>query len=306
MKRFIISILLFLLFLMVSYPLLIFVWTSCSISELPNLKYHKVANHHMHTRLKEVKNIKNVDILFLGSSHAYRGFDTRIFNNKGYTSFNLGSSIQTPLQTKLLLNRYLNQINPKTIIYEVYPPIFSNEGIESALDIIANDENDRFSIYMAFKVNHIKVYNLLIYTLMKDLFNLNASYREPMEKDKDTYISGGFVERKIQYYKKKSESKDKKFVLNEDQSIAFNEIKRIAKEKNIELILVYAPVTSSLYYSYSNNQVFDSIMTNNSRYYNFNKILSLNDSLCFYDSDHLNQNGVKIFDNKLIELIDKK
>jgi len=80
-----------------------------------------------------------VDILFLGSSHSYRGFNPQYFS--GYKTFNLGSSAQTPIQTNLLLKRYLHQLNPKTIVYEVYPISLSIDGVESSSDIIANDHH---------------------------------------------------------------------------------------------------------------------------------------------------------------------
>ena len=38
-------------------------------------------------------------------------------------------------------------------------------------------------------------------------------------------------------------------------------------------------------------------------YYNYNEIMSLNDSLDFFDDHHLNSNGVRKFDNKLIETL---
>ena len=109
-----------------------------------NLIYKSGGAGHSLNRFDEVKNKENVDILFLGSSHTYRGFDNRIFNNasaNGFTSFNLGSSAQTPIQTEVLLNRYLNQLNPKIAIYEVYPITFTLDGIESAMDLISNDQN---------------------------------------------------------------------------------------------------------------------------------------------------------------------
>ncbi len=34
---------------------------------------------------------------------------------------------------------------------------------------------------------------------------------------------------------------------------------------------------------------------------NFNKLMKLDDSLCFYDKDHLNQKGVVLFNEKFIE-----
>ena len=42
-----------------------------------------------------------------------------------------------------------------------------------------------------------------------------------------------------------------------------------------------------------------------SEYYNFNEIITLNDTLYFYDSHHLNQDGVNIFNKKLIELLNE-
>ena len=77
------------------------------------------------------------------------------------------------------------------------------------------------------------------------------------------------------------------------------------KDRKIELLLVFAPIPKVNYHSYVNKSYFDSAMQTYSTYYNFNEIVSLNDSLHFYDSDHLNQNGVKIFNEKLIELLNE-
>ena len=73
--------------------------------------------------IDEAKEVKNVDILILGSSHSYLGIDTRTFNNIGYSAFNLGTTAQTPIQTELLLNRYLNSINPKIIVNKIIASI---------------------------------------------------------------------------------------------------------------------------------------------------------------------------------------
>lgn len=63
----------------------------------PFLKYPIGGTGNSYTRLSEVEDIKNIDILFLGSSHTYRGFDTRIFSKYGYSTFNLGTTSQTPI-----------------------------------------------------------------------------------------------------------------------------------------------------------------------------------------------------------------
>jgi len=303
MKKFITSIAAFLALIIVFYPVTLFVWGICISSGLrPNLNYPIGISGHQYSRLKEVKNIHSVDILFVGPSLAYRGFDPRIFEANGITSFNLGSSNQTPVQTKVLLKRYLRQINPKLIIYEVEPETFSVDGVESSLDIMANDKNDLNSIRMAVELNHIKVYNTLIYSLIRDALSLNSSFNEPMIKGEDKYVAGGFVEKEIRFYKKVS-CPSKTWDFNENQLIAFKEVVNLIKHHGSELILVNAPITPSLYRSYMNSSIFDHLMSDNSKYYNFNEILPLNDSLHFYDAFHLNQNGVKLFDSKLIELL---
>lgn len=305
MKKFIINTFLFLLFASGFYLTTLFIWGRYAPSIVkPNINYKLGAYGHMYSRISEVKNFRDIDILFLGSSHAYRGFDTRIFSKNGYKTFNLGSSAQTPIQTKVLLNRYLNTLNPKTIIYEVYPDTFIFDGVESSLDIIANDNNDLFSFGMALKINNIKTYNTFFYSLICDYLNLNKSFKEPIIKDNDRYISGGYVEKKIDYFKPIKFEK-KEIILNQYQLESFSEVVNMLKNKKTRLILVYAPLPKANYKSYTNNHYFDSLMTSYSEYYNFNKIMSLNDSLYFYDEHHLNQNGVDLFNAKLIEILKK-
>jgi len=50
---------------------------------------------------------------------------------------------------------------------------------------------------------------------------------------------------------------------------------------------------------------FDALMSTYSDYYNFNELISLSYSVHFYDSHHLNQSGVEVFNEAFIELITK-
>jgi hypothetical protein len=253
-------------------------------------------------RMKEAARHREVDVLFLGSSHAYRGFDTRIFKNAGFNTFNLGSSSQTPIQTLILLDRYLDRLNPKMILYEVYPDIFSIDGIESALDLVSNDRNDIGTVKMAFKLNHIKVYNTLIYSIFRDVSGKNAAYEGETIQGDDAYVPGGYVEKKLKYFKNTSHLK-KRWQFNERQFRCFEKIRALAQKRGIRLVLVQAPVTNSLYRSYANNDVFDERMRRYGAYYNFNEPSEMNDSLHYYDADHLNQLGVAIFNKNIIEKI---
>jgi hypothetical protein len=257
---------------------------------------------HMFSRIKELKTFSDVDLLIIGSSQAYRGLDTRIFRSAGYNSFNLGSSNQTPLQSEVLLKRYLKELNPKEIIYVVYPEVFSVDGVESTLDIIANDRIDFKIAKLVLKQKNLKLINTLIYASYRDLLNLNKNLNEPVVKAKDTYIRGGYVEKELSYYGNRHFEKST-WEFNRTQFKAFERSLELIKEMKVKLILVQAPTPKSFYSSQTNNADFDSMMKNYGEYYNFNNLVNLDDSLHFFDAFHLNQLGVTIFDEKLIEML---
>ena len=309
MKKFIISLFKFFVYLSIFYCILLIFWGRFAPSDLrPNINFIYKSYGHTNTRLHEVEEFKNIDILFIGSSHAYRGFDTRIFNEAGIKTFNLGSSAQTPLQTEILLKRYLDALNPKIILFEVFPGVFCSDGIESTLDIISNDENDFESIKLALKQNNLKIYNTLFYSYFHSIYrklnNEKYNYIEDVKKGEDTYIEGGYVEKKLKLFKYINHKKIKgKF--NEQQFYALERIIEFVNKRNIKLIFIQAPSTSSIYNAQINNFEFDQRISKYGIYYNYNLISKLSDSLHFYDANHLNQNGVQIFDNDVIEFLIK-
>ena len=303
MNSFIKKIVGFLFFSLVFYFVMIPLWKNITpVYIQPNLKYQIGSFGHMFSRIQEVKKQKgDVDILFLGSSHSYRGFDPRNFKEK--KTFNLGSNSQTPIQTKILLERYLEKVNPRLIIYEVYPGTFSSDGVESSMDLISNDKNDVRSLKMAFQLNNIKTYNTLVYAKYADFFNWNKDFKEPIKKSKDTYISGGFVEMK-HLTNTIHKFSNKEWHFKDNQVKAFNECIAFLKKKKIKVILVYAPITKGLYQSYSNNDFVDHFFSQYQlEYYNFNRLTKLNDTLDFYDSHHLNTIGVKKFNKILLNTL---
>lgn len=295
MNRFIKHIVIFGAFASVVYVLFI----SITAKYNPNVLFKKQGGH-MYSRLSEIPEFPKVDVLFIGSSHAYRGFDTRIFKRYGINSFNLGSSSQSPTQSLYLLKKYLDDIECEKLVFEVSPQSLSSDGIESALDIISNDNTNWRMVKMSLKAKHIKVFNTLLYSAFRQLLNLDVDFYQDKTIGKDTYISGGFVERQKQGFKKLTSAPYK---INQKQFKCFEKIVSITENRGIELILVQAPVTSSEYSMYENSPSFDSTMSAYSDYYNFNELISLNDSIHFYDSHHLNQTGVEVFNNALVDLL---
>lgn len=94
---------LFSCFSLLFYIVLLCVWGDLMPGQLKkNLNYYPGGYGNLNTRLKEAKTKGKVDILFLGSSHAYRGFDVRLFEQAGYSCFNLGSSFSVTLANRIV------------------------------------------------------------------------------------------------------------------------------------------------------------------------------------------------------------
>ncbi len=292
-------ILLYIIYTIIFYIIGVILWGEIIPDPLiKNLNYKIGSIGQMELRLNEIDTVKSIDVLFIGSSTTYRGFDTRIFQKKGIKSFNLGSSAQTPIQTEYLLKKYLPQINTGLIVIDVNPLMFTIDGVESSLDLIANDNFNKDLFILALNVNNLKVYNTLIYAYYKHHFYKNDKVKTDKKRGKDTYISGGFIERDLNYFKEiKHEKQEWNF--NKKQFKKFDKLIKFLQSNNYNYILVQTPIAPNLYFSRTNNVNFDLYMGKKGEYLNFNSILQMNDSLHYFDSYHLNQNGVEIYNKKL-------
>ncbi len=303
MKVFFRNIILFVLCSSSVYFLLLVIIGEAGLSSFTkNLKYKIGSPGFMYTRVREVNKFKGIDVLFIGSSQTYRGFDVRIFNDSGYSCFNLGSSAQTPLQTELLLKRYIDTLKPKAIVFEVSPASFMNDGIESELDLIANDKIDIGAIKNSVSLKNLKVYNALAYGYYRHLFKRDESFTEPLTILDDKYITGGYVERKLYVCNPKLFTKGASVEFNpvSYQQCSLTNIVQLASKKGVKLLLVQAPSCSIERGKYTNYNSIDSFFSNIAPYVNFNHKIHLQDSIYFYDKVHLNQLGVQAYDSAVI------
>lgn len=306
MQRFFKTIIKFIPVAILLYIIMIILWGELAPMFLQkNLNYKRGAYGHMYSRIEEARHTSGVDILFLGSSHTYRGFDPRVFQQYELNTFNLGSSSQSPLQTEILLKRYLDQIQPQKIIYEVCPSTFSTDGVESTLDLIANDRLDKMLFTLALQQNHIKIYNTLLFALYRRLTGRDNNFVETAQKEEDLYIPGGYVERIVEHHEPKV-IEAVQWEIEAEQLAAFERLIAYVEERNIPIILVQAPFTQSYRLAYEGRETFDQLMGEYAPYHNFNKLLLLNDQLHFYDEQHLNQTGVSLFNVTLIQLLGLK
>jgi hypothetical protein len=300
MKKFLLRLLFFSFFTVIIYILLILIAASIAPSYAKNIAYY--AEKHMVYRMAEVGVKKNLDVLILGSSHAYRGYDVRLLKSLGTNIFNFGSSSQTPVQTEFLFNKYRERLNPKFVIIDIYPVLFNSDGIESTTNIVSNAKFDKDILKLILKMNNIKVYNTAIVSIFKQLLHNKdiVAKQESLGKGAK-YILGGYVEtRKTSALKTRYSPSTYK--LSSENLKSLKNIITTLKNDKIPYILVQAPTYGIRYSSVTNTKEIDSTFSILGRYYNFNKILQL-PSNAFMDDSHMNQIGVNIFNRKLLDII---
>lgn len=300
MKKFLITGSLFGGFALLFYIIIMPLWSSF----LPPFMAKNVRScigcyGHTYTRMQDANKTKNIDVLVVGSSHAYRGIDPRILEEYGISTFNLGSSAQTPINTKILLHQYLDHIKPKLVIYEAYAGTLNIDGVESSLDLLSNNQIDTNAIQMANEVHNLLSYNTLIFSSFRQIFGLNNNFKEPLTQGLDTYIPAtGYVETKFRKNIFNKENIDSWKLLDRQKEELLNNINYI-KSKGIQVYIIQTPITKTLYNSIKNNNEVDHYLSNLGTYKNYQHAMQLNDSTDFYDNNHLNQVAV----NKLNRLI---
>lgn len=292
MKRFLLHIILFVPVALVGVCLLICLLGGTG--RLPNVVYRLGHADHSFTRFREADTIGPVDVLFLGSSHAYRTFDPRIYAARGISSFNLGSSNQTPLQTEMLLHRYLHRLQPRLAVLEVHPDVVCNDGVESSLFLLSHLPPSWHEVPMVLREHNAKVFCTAVYAAFRNSFS--ASYRhfsEPVETQGNRYVSGGYVERDMEHYSPRKLDPIS-VVPRRSQMAALRRCTRLLSDRGIPYILVEVPDTKALQYVESELDGFQDEVSTYGKFY-FNCFPSLDDSLHYYDAGHLNQLGVERF-----------
>jgi len=303
--RYIKRVALFLAIALVLYPVYMVIWSLVlPIKQLENVRYPMGGGGHMHTRIAELKDHPPVDVVFLGSSHTYRSFDPRLWASAGYTSFNLGSSAQSPIQTELIVNEYVDALAPKLIILEIYGMLGNLDGVESSLDLIANRRIDGATIRMALEANNMKVYNSLIYGYIRQLSGKDKDFIEPITKPTDRYISGGYDERIDGTFHAETISSPKFEEPLKFQWNAFMRTLGTLEKRGYKVVLLRTPTTKA----HSDRVKITSPdqlawLAQQKNYLDMTTVQALSDTTYFYDLHHLNSTGVAAFNTVLMDTL---
>jgi len=269
-----------------------------------NLQYDFGANDYIHYKLEELKEEKEYDIVFVGSSHCYRTFDTRLFQERGFSSINLGSKSQSHIQTNVWLKDFIDQMNPKLLIYEVYPIMFSVDGIESTVDMVNNEYPLNSLAKTIWQQKHLKVINSIIFRRYREIFFGN--YRDYVKENFGSrYIDGGFVE-KVEDVESEYNVDSMYVDILDVQLKAFKQNVSLLKDKGVPYVLVEAPVTTQSFDHMIGADIVRDTISKYGDYINFNTISNLDDHKHFFDHDHLNQEGVEVFIPSFIDYLEDR
>ncbi|MGO4770114.1 hypothetical protein ACEN2I_00490 [Flavobacterium sp. W22_SRS_FK3] len=252
-------------------------------------------------RFSEADTVKKVDLLIIGSSHAYRGYDPRNFEKEGFgKTFNLGSSAQSISNTKYLIEKYVDKFHPKYLIVDVYPSLLENDGVESTINLVSYFNVDLPMVKIAFDVNNVRLYNTIIFKEINIVNNNNfVKNLAKSNKPKESYIKAGYVKNdSIGFFTKKYQKN--KINFSESTRLQYEEIVKYAKEKGIKIIFFQAPILKEKYQSITNNNEIDSEFEEIGTYYNFNAEGFLPND-CFFDDSHINSKGVKLYNEYVIK-----
>lgn len=239
---------------------------------------------------------KKYDIIFLGSSHCYRTFDPNIFAEHGIDIYNFGSSSQTPLNSFSFLKRLFP--HTKKIILEVYPVTCNLSGEECYLNLVSSIPQYKILGNMAYHLNSLRCYNIL--SLKPFIRNLN--HDQPYD---NWTFRKGYVETTDS---SKGKAKYETYYLKEDKwRFQLQYIEKMIDKcqyHHVDISLVYVPVPKE--FKIKGEEALLSELNKlcaekNVTFYDFGRKHSLSSANHFFDDDHLNAAGVKLFDEMLID-----
>jgi hypothetical protein len=259
-------------------------------------------------RFRELQTVSDVDIIFIGSSHCYRGFDPRIFKTLGLKTFNMGSTAQTPLNSYYLIRDKLDQLKPKLVIIELYPAMLEGDGAESTLDLLVNLPINKDMIEMSLATKSFMAVNALLLEMLR-------IHRPPIDSvpikmpSSDKYVSGGYVER-VDPPLSNRIFQSRELSINNRQLGYLAGITRMTRKFNSKVMLVILPIPFELRQSIANyDRIVDKISifakAHDVDFIDFNNRMQFDTETDFFDTDHLSQSGVNKFNKMLINILTK-
>ena len=224
----------------VIYAAVIFIFSNLQLIDrrassffIPNLQRN--GGQEMQMMRDLTSNQTKYDAIVLGSSHAYRGYDPRIFEQSGISLFNAGTSAQNAKGSLVLYNEYLRN-RSDVFILDIYDPVFELEGTESNMRLIQNVPTNEAAFALVQQEWKMYTLNALAVRI--------ASIKPMDEAPNNDYIKNGFCEKKGILYAVEPLS-DSVFDANEEMFVAFEKMVKQMQADGKRIVLCSHPLPSS-------------------------------------------------------------
>jgi hypothetical protein len=249
---------------------------------------------HITLRFEELQRERDIDVLFIGSSHSLRTFDPRYLARHGLRAFNLGTANQTPMNAYYLLQQYLTQLKPRLVVVETFWETLEISGVEGTIAITINRGPGWDTFKMALATRYPKAVNAQLSSLFEHLFgNTTAIRLHPAE----AYTSGGYLEAWDQNTTLEPRRARGDLVVDEEQAEYLSRSLALLQAHGAKALVTWAPVTAARRDTVTNlervrRRIADLSTAHGVPFVDLNERVPLDDRADYRDDDHLNQRGV--------------
>ena len=237
------------------------------------------------------------DVIVMGSSHAYRGYDPAIFEKYGLSAYTLGTSAQPIMCSYRIAKNYLNRRNCGIVILDVYESVFSGSMMESTLDLIQNIDDDRTATDLALSSADMRAINALVHRF----YNKN---RQLLNPDTSGHYNGYYSsKRKLVPRDIKPERKFRRYTTNTEQLAYLDKLLAYLASEGIRTVVVEHPLPTPYMVTGHEQFVRDLkpiLMKYRVPFYDYTGAWGPEALPFFMDDNHLNIYGVQRFNEMLI------
>jgi hypothetical protein len=287
------------------YVVVIFIFSNVQLIDrrassffIPNLQRN--GGQEMQMMRDLTSNQTKYDAIVLGSSHAYRGYDPRIFEQSGISLFNAGTSAQNAKGSLVLYNEYLKN-RADVFVLDIYDPVFELEGTESNMRLIQNVPTNEAALALVQQEWKMYTVNALAVRI--------ASIKPIDEAPNNDYVKNGFCEKKGILYAVEPLN-DSVFDANEEMFVAFEKMVKQMQTDGKRIVLCSHPLPASPgLHNYHDKflsrftPLIDRLGVPYIDFTYYTEGFGINE---FADISHMNQQGVELYNKLLLDTLKVK
>ena len=252
---------------------------------------------HTYVAFRQFDPKAKYDIIVLGSSHAYRGYDPAIFKKYNYNLFNLGTNSQINLVSYFIAREFIRKENCKNVIFDIYDPVFKRHSLESVSDYIQNSLSTRYVLRLMKEEKDIRTINMFTMRYFNDF---NGVFNPDTAGIKQGYVP--------YFTQLKSDAKrlERDNIPDDKALIHFEELIKYLQHEGINVIMAEHPLPTNFTIPKAKHEQFLESINPILKKYNIPFYDHLYDSTMtdiqyFSNTNHLSVAGVAKYNEALLK-----